>query len=250
MSDSFYRSSNRRIFSSHPVEGDGATIDLDEDAVHHLTRVLRLREGTRVDLADGTGRLFEGVLTNVGGDWRIEEARLVFVAPKRPARVLVMSLIKPDRFEWVIEKAGELGFDVLLPVHAARGVITIEPKKVQDRVLRWQKIADGAARQSERLTGLKIDEPASLERALAATASSTRLMLDEASPLVPWPRLSGSEEIALFIGPEGGWDAKERALLMEQGALGCGLGPSVLRAETAAVSAMSIVHALSARLIG
>lgn len=244
-----YRSSVRRVFLSSPLEGEPTTIALEREVAHHLVKVLRLRPGTLVDAADGSGRLFQGRLEEAGEGWELQDAQVVYREAAAPPRILVASLIKMDRFEWVIEKAGELGVDRLIPVNASRSVVEIEARKVSDRVARWQKIADGAVRQSERMRGLIVDAPTSLSAALEATSTAQLLMLDEEVATTPWPELTMDRGVAMFIGPEGGWTQEERETLERSGASRCGLGPSVLRAETAALASMALVHALTARLV-
>lgn len=247
--DAIFRSEKRRVFLSEALEGTPTLLALDAEATHYLVRVLRLREGTIVDAADGSGRLFQGELQPYDGGWALTSLRLIYQEPARAPRILAASLIKPDRWEWLVEKAGELGADVIVPIDAERSVVRIEAKKRDDRVARWQKIADGAARQCERLTAVKVLAPMALNEALAYCADAQVLMMDEAVALRPWPALQTDRAIATFIGPEGGWDDDERHRLEAAGALRCGLGANLLRAETAAIAAMTLVRALDATLV-
>ena len=249
MSDEIFRSAKRRVFVSAPLEGSPERYDLDDESSHYLTRVLRLREGTAVDLADGTGRLFQGALTKSGDGWALASLALIHQEPARPLRVLAASLIKFDRFEWMIEKAAELGADLVIPIEAERSVVAVEPRKVDARVGRWQKIAEGAARQCERLGAVRVLAPQSLEDTLAAFPEAQRLMLDEVVAMRPWPSIREGAPLVLFIGPEGGWSDDERSQLEAAGVERCGLGPNLLRAECAALAALTLVRALDAGLV-
>lgn len=249
MSAPGFRSTNRRIFVSDPLDAQVSDLALDADAAHYLTRVLRLREGTRVDVADGTGRLFEGVLTSVSEGWSLHALRLVHQEPLRRPCILAASLIKQDRWEWMLEKAAELGVDVVLPLTAERSVVEFDGKKLTQRMERWTKIIEGAARQCERLSAVQLEPPTTLADALARYPEATRLMLDEASPRRSWPSIPAVQPILLLIGPEGGWSDDEREQLAQAHVQPCGLGANILRAETAAVAALTLVRAIEDGLL-
>lgn len=250
MSASGFRSTNRRIFVSEPLDAQASVLGLDADAAHYLTRVLRLRAGTRVDVADGTGRLFEGTLTSASDAWSLNALRLVHHEPLRRPCILAAALIKQDRWEWMLEKAAELGVDVVLPLTAERSVAEFDGKKLEQRMERWTRIIEGAARQCERLSAVQLEAPTTLVDALARYPEATRLMLDEASPRRAWPSLPTAQPIVLLIGPEGGWSDAERAHLANANVLPCGLGANILRAETAAVAALTLVRAIEDGLLG
>lgn len=248
MSDQIFRSAKRRIFVSPPLDDGVRRWTLDEANAHYLTRVLRLKAGTEVDLADGSGRLYRGQLTQDGSEWALDALRVIHQEPAEPERILAAALIKPDRWEWMLEKAAEIGATKILPITADRSVVTIPANKLAHRLERWERILEGAARQCERLSQVTIAAPTSLASALEETQHTTQLMLDEDVPKRPWPALPLDQAITLFIGPEGGWSDDERQLLHTT-ALPCGLGRNLLRAETAAVAALTIVRAYDAGIV-
>lgn len=249
MTDRVYRSGKRRIFVSSALEGSPASWTLSDANAHYLTRVLRLREGTAVDLADGSGRLFAGTLRAHDDTWVLEDLHIAHQETLHPPRIVAAALIKPDRWEWMLEKAAEIGATHILPIQAAHSVVRIPDKKVAKRLERWQRILEGAARQCERLSPVTIDAPCTLQEAIAQTEYTHRLMLDEAVPNRAWPALELQQPIALFIGPEGGWNDDEREALQQAPAQSVGLGRNLLRAETAAISALTIVRALDHQIL-
>lgn len=249
MSDQIFRSGKRRIFVSTPIAQGQACWILNELNAHYLSRVLRLKAGTKVDLADGSGCLYQGELTQEGNAWTLANLRLIHQEPPEPERILAAALIKPDRWEWMLEKAAEIGATRILPIAADRSVVSIPSNKLDKRLERWERIVEGAARQCERLSQVTIDVPTSLASALESTRNTTQLMLDEDVPKRTWPTLTPREAITLFIGPEGGWSDDERHLLHTT-ATPCGLGRNLLRAETAAISALTLVRAFDNKLLG
>src|SRR4029077_16646817 len=154
---------------------------------------------------------------------------------------LCASLIKFDRFEWMIEKATELGVDRILPVEATRtekGLFDASRKRSE----RWARIARESSQQSRRVHIPEILPAVRLEGCLDETAEH-RFFLDEAAapPLLREIPAERSDTVALLVGPEGGWTDAERRLARAAAWCPVSLGPLVLRAETAASAAVAVV---------
>jgi 16S rRNA (uracil1498-N3)-methyltransferase len=162
--------------------------------------------------------------------------------PLTPRVILCAALFKFDRFEWMIEKATELGVTEITPVETARSDRGLE-RAAQKRVERWRRIALEASQQSRRSVLPAIHDPVRMEEALELPLRH-RYALDE-NP--GGPRfdqvLETSAEIAILVGPEGGWTAEERESFMRAGWTPVSLGPLILRAETAAIAALAIAAA-------
>ncbi|HTL11862.1 MAG TPA: RsmE family RNA methyltransferase [Bdellovibrionota bacterium] len=232
-----------------PAPGKPAT--LDEGEAHHARKVLRLGPGDRVMALDGQG----------GAAWAEvlpgKEMRLGFVEPARglvhdevAPLTLEMAVIKADPYEWAIEKCVEMGVRRFVPLLTDRTVVKTGAKGPETFQRKWQKLADQALKQCGRLHRMTVEAPVELGVHLAreaATASEPRIWCDEATagdaaaPHLASLSLPSGARIA--IGPEGGWSEGERTLL------GAGahhhrvrLGPLVLRADTAALYAASILH--------
>jgi 16S rRNA (uracil1498-N3)-methyltransferase len=159
-----------------------------------------------------------------------------------PVRItLCTAIVKFDRFEWMIEKATELGVERILPVEATRterGLFEASRKRSE----RWVRIARESSQQSRRVQIPEILPAVHLEECLKESAEH-RYFLDEgaAPPLVREIPAERADTVALLIGPEGGWTEAERALAAGAGWCPVSLGPLVLRAETAAAAAIAVV---------
>jgi 16S rRNA (uracil1498-N3)-methyltransferase len=229
----------RRRFFVDQVRNGRAEISGDD--ARHLTRVLRVEPGQRYEISDNRNVFLA----------EIESARkehVVFRALEKlptdaesPRITLLVALFKFDRFEWMIEKATELGVSEIVPVESVRSQRGLE-RAAQKRVERWRKIALEASQQSRRAHLPEIGEPISLTRALDKQATH-RFALDEDAGAAPLdaPVLRPSESAAILVGPEGGWTDQERAQIAAANWTRASLGNLILRAETAAIAALAIM---------
>jgi len=209
----------------------------------HLARVLRARPGQVFDIVCGE-RLRAGTIVSVAAD--CVEFALGEERSNEPEReiILVAAIYKFDRLEWAIEKCTELGLTRLIPVVARRTDARLASAAAK-RIERWRRIAHEAAQQSRRMTEPRIEAPGKLQAALAVEAEA-RLLLNEAEETTGMlEALHGvSGAVALAAGPEGGWAGEEVAAFVNSGWRSVTLGPSVLRAETAAIAALASVAAI------
>ncbi len=227
----------RRFFVDEVRNGQA---ELNGDDARHLTRVLRVEPGQRYEISDNRNVYLAEIET-------ARKERVIFrtlekiEAPPLPFRiVLYAALIKFDRFEWMIEKATELGVAEIVPVQTIRSERGLE-RAAHKRVERWRRIAVEASQQSRRAHLPEVQEPIAFEDALSRTAGA-RYVLDEVPGGIPLaPAHHPSDAIALLIGPEGGWTEEERGAFVESGWTRVSLGPLILRAETAAIAALAIV---------
>jgi 16S rRNA (uracil1498-N3)-methyltransferase len=211
---------------------------------HHLGRVARLRTGELVEVSDHE-RLFLAKVKSTGG--RRVEFDIVEPLPT-PARpfpiVLQASIFQFARFEWIIEKASEMGIRSIVPVASGfseRGLVTAARK----RRLRWERIGEEAAQQARRFAPPAVEEPTPFEEAIGAAAGPLRLFLDSDSTLLKDLLAAPLENVTkapafLLVGPEGGWTDVERQQAQAAGYRSAGLGTGILRAETAALAAVAI----------
>jgi 16S rRNA (uracil1498-N3)-methyltransferase len=158
---------------------------------------------------------------------------------------LLASLIKFEHFEWMIEKATELGVEQVIPVEAERSEKGLAAA-AQKRVIRWRRIAREASEQSRRAKLPRIEPTASLAEALRDQADYRYVLEEAGAPpilsVLP-PVCRAEDRVALLIGPEGGWTDRERAEMAAVGWIAVSLGPAILRAETAAIAGLSIISA-------
>jgi 16S rRNA (uracil1498-N3)-methyltransferase len=166
--------------------------------------------------------------------------------------MLLLSIFKFDRMEWAIEKATELGVERIVPVIARRSDKHLA-QSAQNRVERWRRIAREAAQQSRRSDLPVIEDAIALKTAARREGEAVRLLLAEQERTRTLRRAveealaaAGDDlpAIRVSVGPEGGWVAEEEALFDSEGWKPVSLGPRILRAETAAITAMAVVAAL------
>jgi len=233
----------RRRFFVDEVRSGRAEISGDD--ARHLTRVLRVEAGQRYEISDNRNVYLAEVETarKEHVSFRTIEK---LAAPAPTVRlVLCAALIKFDHFDWMIEKATELGVSGIVPVETIRSERGLE-RAAHKRVERWRRIALEASQQSRRAILPEVSEPEPLRVTLMREATH-RFALDEnpatrplnaALPAVRDPQ----DSVALLIGPEGGWTEEERAQFTAASWTPVSLGPLVLRAETAALAALAIVN--------
>ena len=243
----------------------GSPVDLPESEANHVIKVLRLRDGEHLQAMDGKGHAVIGVLRIWGSRTCLElaEDQSELKTIRTPAQgsdtstvTLEMAVIKGDAMEWVIEKSVELGVRYFVPVLTAHTVIQVSKKGPEAFQERWQKIADQALKQCGRLESMQVSLPIDLEELLStapASESEPRLWFDEAGrgsvdEFLPWvmDQKPSPEGFRLLIGPEGGWSDSEREFLtrsIQSSFQRLSLSPLVLRAESAAISAISLATA-------
>jgi 16S rRNA (uracil1498-N3)-methyltransferase len=163
------------------------------------------------------------------------------VGPPLPRITLIAAMIKFDRFEWLIEKATETGVSRIVPVEAERtedGLL----KAAEKRLERWHRIARESSQQSRRVTMPDVVAPQKLKTAISeAHARKYRLEEEAGAPLLVSAAEGGEDDSAILTGPEGGWTDGERAMLDAAAWSAVSLGPTILRAETAAMVACAIL---------
>lgn len=232
----------------------GQSFRLPERVAHYLRDVLRMQQGARVELFDGSGRLVTAELLAVSDDHvsvRIDEDRHTERGESPCAITLVQAIPKGKRWEWVIEKATEVGVSQLVPLETSRTVVHISDAKVDRKLDRWERVVNAAARQSQRVVTPEITEPKSLTEAIALLEDVPSFVAHTSgSPASLEAELQGQDLLdkrpqaaALWIGPEGGFSDEEVNQLQAAGVTPFHLGPRVLRAETAGLVGLTLLQA-------
>lgn len=227
----------------------GESVALTEEQARQAARVLRLAPGAPVVLFNGDGQEVPGTIEDCAPrrvTVRLGEPRAGRSCPV-PAIHLAQALIKADRFDWVVQKATELGVARITPLATSRTVVSLPVERARQRRERWQRIAVEAAEQSGRVTIPEIDEPATLDDLLPLMARIPALVCweNEAMPLHR-VRLPTAGPLLVVIGPEGGFTREEIAAAVDAGARTVSLGPLILRSETAALAALAGIFTLAA----
>jgi 16S rRNA (uracil1498-N3)-methyltransferase len=208
----------------------------------HLVRVLRVRVGQQFDIATGVA-VRRGRVSRVSPD-RVEfELGEQVPAVSVPNLTLVLSIFKFDRMEWAIEKCTELGVARIVPVAARRTeahLVTAAGKRWE----RWQRIAAQASEQSRRSAPPEISPPVKFKEALDWPGQIRIVLAESEQQQMLEDRLispASNPAVVLAIGPEGGWAGTEIDLFHQAGWVPASLGPTIVRAETAAIAAMAVV---------
>jgi 16S rRNA (uracil1498-N3)-methyltransferase len=224
----------QHLFASSVAEDD---VLIEGADAHHAVRVLRLRRDERVTISDGAGSVVDAVVVDAsaaGLRARVEHRR--FVDPPTPHLVVVQAIPKAGKLDLVVQKLTEIGVDAFVPLKAVRSV----PRWDDRKIARLAHIAREAAKQSRR-AWLPVVSPAVTPSALPA--ADLTLVLHEEAPATLRSALPSQapKKIALVIGPEGGFTGDEIATFVRNGARAVGLGPQILRTETAALVATTLI---------
>lgn len=232
----------RRFFVPQVRRG---VAELSGEDAEHLVRVLRAEVGQVYEISDNENLYLAEVEIARKSQVTFKVLEDLPLPAAEAEIVLVAALIKFDRFEWMVEKATELGVAEIRPFEATRterGLMQAAAKRSQ----RWEKIAHEASQQSRRAKLPIIAQAESFAQAIRHDAS-VKLFLDEDNEtpiLKSLPEVRDvTDRVALLLGPEGGWTPEERESALAAAWKSCSLGSTVLRAETAATAGLAIVRA-------
>ena len=229
-------------------------LTLTGDLCHHLRASLRVKPGEVLWLTDEHRQRYQvrvSALTSQALSAVILERRPGPIETAPPV-LLAQALLKGDHMDWVVQKASELGVRTILPLISRHGVVRPQPERVASQVARWQRIATEAAQQSEQWQPPRVLDPLDMRRFFTTHSANCSLLLAERQETmglahVPLPTRP-TDTLALLVGPEGGWAEEEISLAMEGQCRAVSLGEHILRADTAAVTALSIVQSRLGRL--
>ena len=211
----------------------------------HIKTVLRAREGEEVTLCDGEGMDY---LCRIAS---LERGVLLDVLSKTPCETepeirltLYQGLPKADKMEWIIQKCVEIGIDRIVPVATERAIVKLD-KKEGKKLERWQKIAEAAAKQSRRAIIPEVASVSDFSQGVKAAQKMEvklipyELAQDTAKTAELLQGIAPGQDIAVFIGPEGGFEPSEITLALESGVEPITLGRRILRTETAGLTVLS-----------
>jgi 16S rRNA (uracil1498-N3)-methyltransferase len=233
-----------RVYVAAPVAA-GKRLVVEGSAANHITRVLRLRNGDALTVFDGSGGEFGA---------RIEEFRkdsvVVSVEDHRPLDresplplTLAQGISRGERMDWIIQKATELGASRIVPLFTKRSVVRLDEKQAERKLQHWRAIAVAACEQCGRNRIPDLAAPMDFFDVLPADASGvTRLLLSPTGDLRIDDLQDVAKGITVLIGPEGGLEDVEQEAALAAGFQAVRLGPRVLRTETAAIAALTIIQ--------
>jgi 16S rRNA (uracil1498-N3)-methyltransferase len=226
------------------------TVSVTGELLTHLRDSLRIAIGDTIVVADGKDRRYRATVTATTRQSLRGQIIEVIPGPPRsaPALILGQALLKGEKMDWVIQKTTELGVQTIVPVQSRQSIVQVKADRIDTQLARWQRIALEAAQQSEQWRIPAIAPPLSLSACLAQSPTPALALIlterrsgigsltDVALPSSP------QASILVIVGPEGGWTQEEVAMAETAGCVPITLGPRILRAETAAITAIGIVQ--------
>ena len=221
-------------------------VTLPESAARHLIRVLRLKSGAALVLFDGSGERFDAVLgSNDGARLSVEVGEsLGCETPPRIPITLVQAVARADSMDLIVQKATELGVGRIVPVITQRSVVRLDEERGKKRRRHWQAVTISACEQCGRNLLPEVEAPLSLDAYLDNVESGLRVVLDHATEPALSELPSPADAVTLLVGPEGGLTAEEVEAASRKGFERASLGPRILRAETAAIAAVTLAQSL------
>jgi 16S rRNA (uracil1498-N3)-methyltransferase len=238
-----------RFFVNKEININDIIIITGDDA-KHIAKVLRHKPGDFLRLSDG--KQTEGIAQIEEIDYRNIQIKTKIVDKNKmeeiyPKITLFQALLKGDKIELIIQKATEIGVSAIVPMSTERTIVDLSKHKLESKWRRWQKIALEAAKQCMRMDIPRIDKPQDFDTCISQT-NEFQLVL------IPWELEStinikqilkenknDIKNVAIFIGPEGGFSPEEINSAKENRAISVSLGQRILRSETAAITACSIL---------
>jgi len=240
-----------RIYQPVPL-ASGQTIELDAQATVHLTKVLRLRAGDAVVLFNGEESdngedgEFTARVSAVGRrSVMIDIGEFVVRSLESPLElVLLQGISRGERMDYTVQKAVELGVSRIVPVLTERTMVNLKGDRQEKRCAHWQKVVNGACEQSGRNRVPTVTAVKSFTAAIAgvAEAGSLKLVLHHRAGTGLAKSAIPRGAVSLLVGPEGGLSAQEIAAAETAGFVPLQLGPRILRTETAALAAISVLQ--------
>jgi len=232
--------SGPRVYCDHPLSPE-QQIELDDIAVGHLLRVLRLKEGDDIRLFNGDGHEYAGRLCQVAKKSAAAEVFSILRTDPTPGLTMHLGQVisKGDRMDFTIQKATELGISEITPLWSERCEVRLKGERLEKKLQHWRRVAIAACEQSGRNRIPEIHAPRHFADWCQQTPEQLKFTLHphKQKALQDYP---APASLALLVGPEGGFSETEVAQTMAAGFAGLTLGPRVLRTETAALAALSV----------
>ncbi|WED42976.1 16S rRNA (uracil(1498)-N(3))-methyltransferase [Legionella cardiaca] len=237
----------REIRIYQPGDYDiGQTYELSVTAGQHVGVVLRMQPGEKITLFRGDNYEFEAVIISAHKKKvTVSISAMKFVSRESPCAIhLVQAISKGERMEIVIQKAVELGVTSITPLMTERSVVRLDEERMEKKRTQWQAIAVAACEQSGRNQVPKIEVTQTLNDYLSRNLTALKFVLHP-EMTKSWRDYDFStKDITLLIGPEGGFSEKEIQQILSYNFNPLSLGPRVLRTETAAIAALSVLQAV------
>lgn len=221
------------------------TIQLDEQASHYLSRVLRMAVGDKITLFNGEGGEYEAVIEQITKKFiQVAVAKFSSRDAESPINItLAQGLARGEKMDLIVQKAVELGVKHIVPLITERCNVKLDGSREEKRVQHWQSVAISACEQSGRNFVPSVSAPITLQNWLPqAKADKCFVLSPHVANKLPEEKLKPGANIILLIGPEGGLSDVEVDAAIKSGFLPLNLGPRVLRTETAPLAAIAMLQ--------
>lgn len=235
-----------RIYQAVPLNVN-AHVELQEQASHHLARVLRAEVGDVVTIFNGEGGEYESVITVVGKKkiTVLVKSYLARTAESPLQLYLAQGISRGEKMDFTIQKAVELGVSGIIPLFTERCSVKLDEDKRQKRLAHWQAVIVSACEQSGRNTLPTLAAPMTLQQWLSSQTIKQGLVLAPSGQhKLQQITLQKALPVSLLIGPEGGLSDQEIQQVCRQGFLSLSLGPRILRTETAGLAALAAIQSI------
>ena len=240
-----------RYFFIDPSLVTGPEVSITGSEAHHIKTVLRLKPGDGLKLFDGTGFEYEAAIVSVSAQKvAVEIHRKAKAAAPSGAQIIVaQSFLKEKKMDDLVRNLCELGITQWVPFFSQRSIARPDAKRLAGRSQRWQRIATEAVKQCRRIDTPQIGDAISFEEVLDFSKNCDLKLVfwENESSLLPRDLASkenSSKKILVMLGPEGGFTDQEINMVRSCGFVSAGLGPRILRAETATIAAVTLVQYL------
>ncbi len=241
----------RHFFMNSSVAAKSA-VTIEGSEAHHIKNVLRLKTGDHLKLFDGTGAEYEAVIISLDATtFDVDIQRRLHSDAYSGIRILVaQAFLKEKKMDDLVRKLTELGVAGWIPFFSQRSIARPDKKRLDSRLQRWNRIASEALKQCRRKTMLEITEPLRFDAMLEFGKDCDLKIVFWENETTPVSRNFGSSRenplnsIIAVLGPEGGFTDQEIARARQAGFITAGLGPRILRAETATLAACTLIQYL------
>ncbi|MGB6605959.1 MAG: 16S rRNA (uracil(1498)-N(3))-methyltransferase [Steroidobacteraceae bacterium] len=233
-----------RVFIDAPLE-PGTRVTLEGNAAGHLRRVLRLRVGAALMVFNGRGGEYSASIDKAhGGSVTVAIGEAHAIERESPLELtLAQGISRGERMDLIVQKATELGVAHLVPLLTERSVVQLDAQHAQRKVNHWRAVAVGACEQCGRNRLPEISAPIALRDHLrTAGAADLRLMFAPDAPQRVGEVARAAGRVSVLVGPEGGLTDAEQQAAMAAGFRAVLAGPRVLRTETAAIVALTLLQ--------
>ena len=241
-----------RLFYIDPSATSEPTVTIEGSEAHHIKTVLRLKPGDHIKLFDGTGYEYEAVISKLDADKADVEIKHKYrsKAGKGPRIVVAQAFLKEKKMDDLVRKLSELGIAAWIPFFSQRSIPRPDKDRLTNRTRRWKRIATESIKQCHRKTILEIAEALTFNEVLEFSQSFDLKIVfwENETSLLDRDVGSNTESrlnsIIVMLGPEGGFTEQEIEMARQSGFVTAGLGPRILRAETATLAASTLVQYL------